>query len=92
MPLRTFILQYFIKHFGCRRTALSLMKDFFYSMSQLFQQSSRIDNFLSMCDANCLKMKLNVDMHEYLSKNKVTLSESDRVQDTFLAFRYCLLP
>jgi len=47
------------------------MKDFFYSMSQLFQQSSRIDNFLSMCDANCLKMKLNVDMHEYLNKNKV---------------------
>lgn len=69
--LRNFVLQYFLKNFGCRRIALILLKDFFYSMHHLFQQSVRIEMFLSMCEANSLKLKLNVDMQEYLHKNRL---------------------
>lgn len=86
------MLQYFMKNFGCRRIAITLMKDFFFSMSQLFQQTQRIDNFLAMCGANCLKLKLNVDMHEYLAKNKVgVVSNTGRLQDSLSSFSYFVL-
>lgn len=69
--LRQFVMQHFLKKYECRRGALTLLRDFFYSMAQLFQQSLRIDTFLALCECNCLKTKLNLDMQEMLTKNRV---------------------
>lgn len=64
-------MQHFFKKFECRRGALSILRDFFFSMSQQFQQSLRIDTFLTLCECNCLKTRLNLDVNEVLRKNKL---------------------
>ena len=72
--LRTYTFQYFMKQFGCRRAGLALLKDFFYTLSQLYQDSMRFESFLNLTGCNCLRLKQNTDMQEYLRKNRVVSS------------------
>lgn len=69
--LRQFVLQYFLKKFECRGAGLSLLRDFFYTMSQKFQESLRVETFLLLTECNSLRTKLNIDINELLRKNKV---------------------
>lgn len=70
--LREYILQYFLKKFECRRAGITLLRDFFFTLSQRFQESLRIETFLLLCEANPLRSKLNVDMGELMRKNKLS--------------------
>lgn len=70
--LKTFTFQYFMKQFGCRRVGFAFLKDFFYSLSQLYQENIRFESFLNLCGCNSLRLRQNMDMQEYLRKNKVT--------------------
>lgn len=70
--LREFVLQYFLKKFECRRAGLTLLRDFFYTLSQRFQESLRAETFLLLCEANSLRSKLNIDMGELIRKNKLS--------------------
>ena len=70
--LKAFTFQYFMKQFGCRRVGFAFLKDFFYSLSQLYQEHIRFESFLNLCGCNSLRLRQNMDMQEYLRKNKVT--------------------
>lgn len=69
--LKTFTFQYFMKYFGCRRVGFAFLKDFFFSLSQLYQENIRFESFLNLCGCNSLRLRQNMDMQEYLRKNKV---------------------
>jgi hypothetical protein len=69
--LKTFTFQYFMKNFGCRRVGFAFLKDFYFSLSQLYQDNLRFETFLNLAGCNCLRLKQNMDMQEYLRKNKV---------------------
>jgi hypothetical protein len=71
-PLKNYVLQYFLKQFGCRRASLALLRDFYFTLSQFFQQSLKIENFIALSESNSIKTKLNVDMKEFLRRNRVT--------------------
>ena len=42
--------------------------------------------FLGLCECNSLKMKLNLNMNEFLRKNKVTNINIVDIQDLWTAF------
>lgn len=72
--LKTFVLQYFFKQFGCRTMAITLLRDFLATLKSKFLEEQRIETFLDLCGHAELKHTQNVDIKVYLSKNEVVES------------------
>ena len=69
--LKVFLLQYFLKQFGCRVMAFTLLKDFLVTLKGKFLEEQRIEIFLDLSGLAELKHAHNVDMKTYLDKHEV---------------------
>lgn len=70
-PLREYLVHFFLKQFGCRSVAITLLKDFALSLKEWFGESSRVEGFMDMCGFFELKHMPNFDIKKYISTNKV---------------------
>lgn len=71
VPLKVFLLQYFMKQFGCRVMAVTLLKDFLATLKGKFLEEQRLEIFLDLSGHAELKHAHNVDMKTYLDKHEV---------------------
>lgn len=69
--MKEFLLEFFFKQFGCRKTSLSLLRDFLVSCKSTFMEEHRINVLLDLCGFYELKHKHNQDLKTYIEKNKV---------------------
>lgn len=71
VPMKIFLFQYFLKQFGCRVMAITLLKDFLATLKKNFNEEERFVIFLDLCGHAELKHTHNVDMKAYLDKQEV---------------------
>lgn len=70
--LRVYLMQYFIKQFGCRSMGIVLLKDFLSSLAAGFKEDHRIDLFMDLAGIAELKLHDNMDVKSFMEINKVS--------------------
>jgi hypothetical protein len=55
LTLRKYLLQYFLKHFGCRRLAIGSLKDFIFSLKTYYKKNELMSLFMDLAGYSDLK-------------------------------------
>lgn len=54
-PLKKYLVEFFLKHFGCRRLAIGSLKDFIFSMKSWYKNCDRMTLFMDLAGLSELK-------------------------------------
>ena len=74
IPLKQYVLEYFLKQFGCRSMSLALLKDFLVTLKSNFQDDPRVETFIELAGLSEIKHIANMELKNYLENQKLRLA------------------